>query len=406
MLNRNRSYEQVFIFSMMVLISCFLLSFINNFNGDQANVFFLKANNYMADYYNVAKFSVDKNPYMYGLCDSNAAEHAYPPLAYLIFYFLGKCAAYLNLNAFAAGHTNIGLATSSLFMFFTSAIIYLILYDTYKGNKIFKFSIATVIMLSGIFMFSFERGNIITLAAICTTFFILNYNHDNKIIREIAFIALAIAAGLKAYPAILGIVLLFDRKYRESIRLFIYGLIFAFVPFLFFEGGLNNISIWINNLQLNNKAYQYGLFPRFNFRFWAAGLENHSYREWIYNIFGKFDIVVSIIAIISSFFQKTFWKRITQLLLVLIILPVNSAEYTGLYLFIAVILFLNEEHHTKTDWIYLFLFVLILNPFQLIVGNNINLTSYMMNFSASIMLILLTVESIICMIKKYKRVTD
>lgn len=77
------------------------------------------------------------------------------------------------------------------------------------------------------------------------------------------------------------------------------------------------------------------------------------------------------------------------------ILPPISFEYTGLYLFLAIILFFNKEHKTKFDWVYLALFVLILNPYQIIYNwtQEWNITALLMNLSAYIMLVLLTIES-------------
>lgn len=88
-------------------------------------------------------------------------------------------------------------------------------------------------MLSSISLFSFERGNIIYLAVINSIFFLVNYQSENKIIREMSFIALAIAAALKGFPALLGILLLYDKRHKEAIRLIVHGVIFSFLPFCF-----------------------------------------------------------------------------------------------------------------------------------------------------------------------------
>lgn len=395
-INKKYNYEKAFIVIMVTLILMFIIGFLKDFNGDQANIFFAKTNDYMADYYNVAKYSVDKNPYKYGYSDNLNYEHAYPPLSYLMFYYLGKCANYLNLDAFTAGRgTTMGLAVSSFFMFFISAIFYIILYDAYEGKKIYKFLLPTLLLLSSIFIFSFERGNTIILTSACLAFFILNYKSENKLIREISFILLAVAAALKAYPALFGVLLLFEKKYKEAVRLIIYGILFVFLPFLFFKGGFENVPIWINNLSANSHAYNYGIFPRFNFRFFASRISDMHLKNLIYNVLSVANFLLCILAVITSYFHKNFWKTIIQLLLVIIILPVNSAEYCALYLFLGIILFFNESQKTKFDWIYLILFIFILNPYQVIYRGTQewNMTAVLMNLSASVMLILLTLES-------------
>ncbi len=397
------SYEKVFIAAMLILFSFFAVGFVKDFAGDQANVFFAKTGDYMADYYNVAKYCSEKNIYHFGETDPLSHEHAYPPLTYMIFYYLSKCANYLNLGAFEAGRgTTIGLAVSSFFMFFISALFYVILYDAYNGKKTYKFLCSTILLLSSVFIFSFERGNTILLAAACLFFFILNYKSDSKVIKELSFVVLAVAAALKAYPAIFGILLLFEKRYKEAIRLAIYGLLFTFLPFLFFKGGFGNIPIWLNNLSANSNAYNYGVFPRFNFRFFASRISDPALKETVYRIFPKIDFLLCGAATLLSFFHNKTWKKILQLLLVIVILPVNSAEYCGLYLFLAIILFFNEEQKTKFDWLYLALFVLVLNPYQIIYRGGIqewNITAVLMNLSASLMLILLMTESLLMAVK-------
>ena len=337
---------------MLTLITMFVVGFLKDLSGDQANIFFRKTDDYMADYYNVAKYSADKNVYKYGEFDNLNQEHAYPPLSYMIFYYLSKCSDYLKLDAFTAGRgTTMGLAISSFFMFFISAILYVILYDAYKGKKTYKFLIPTLLLLSSIFIFSFERGNTIILAVFCLSFFILNYKSENKILKEISFILLAVASALKAYPAIFGVLLLFDKKYKDAFRLAIYGILFTFLPFLFFKGGFNNIPIWLDNLSANSKAYNYGTFPRFNFRFFASRISDIDLKNLIYNIFPSLDFLLCVVALITSYFQKIKWKAILQLLLIIVILPVNSAEYMGLYLFLGIILFFNEECKSKFDYV-------------------------------------------------------
>lgn len=397
--NKKHSYEIVFIIAMLILFILFIIGFVTDNSGNQANIFFRKTADYMADYYNVAKYSAEKNVYLYGTEDSLAFEHAYLPLSYVVMYYMSKCADYVNMDALAAGMgTTMGLATSAFFMFAISAILYVLLYDAYHGKKIYKFLIATGMMFSSIFIFSFERGNIIVLTVVCLFFFILNYKNENKIIRELSFVALAMAAALKGYPALFGILLLFEKRYKEAIRLVAYGIIFAFVPFLFFEGGFGNIPIWLENLAANSEHYADKIYPRFNFRHWASMITDESIKGKMYNVFPILDYILCCVAILTSCFQKKYYKKILQLLLCIVILPVNSAEYSGLYLFLALVLLFNEQQKSKFDWIYLSLFVMILNPYQMIY-KDLNITVLSMNLSASIMLILLTGESVISLIR-------
>lgn len=392
--------SQVFVLLMCFLIVPFLYGFITDINGDQGLVLIGRASNYMADYYNVAEYSATRNPYGYGREDEivDASEREYPPLAYVIGYYQSKAVDYVHMQGLEAGRTDLGLATLAFFMFFSAALYILVLYHGIHTQGVWKVLSLLCLMLSGIFIFSYERGNNIFLAALCSSFFILNYHNKDKIIVECAYIALAIAAGLKVYPALLGILLIFDKNYKGAFRLILYGIIMGFFPFLFFEGGFGNIPVLLRNSRISLDVYEYLSFPRFNFRFWAAQMEDTELRVGVYRIFDVINKSLCCGAVIASYFQKTTWKRIMMLLLVILILPVSSAEYTGLYLFVGIVLFLNDEGWSVLDMVYLLLVVLILNPFQLVI-KEVNLTTWGMNLSASLMLVILVAETIWSMLQ-------
>ena len=63
--------------------------------------------------------------------------------------------------------------------------------------------------------------------------------------KEAALLFIAFADGLKLYPAILGVLYLAEKRYREAGRLVVYGVVLFFLPFGFLGSGwifLRNIS--------------------------------------------------------------------------------------------------------------------------------------------------------------------
>jgi hypothetical protein len=394
--------EKAFVILTGILILLFLRGFHIDIHGDQGAVFFGRTDNYMADYYNVAKYSSARNPYNYGVEDDmiDAVDREYPPLAYVLGYCWSRTADYLTLPGQEAGNTDLGTATAALYMFSVAALFMLLIYDTIEKQKLYKILIAFCLMLSGIFIFSYERGNNIFLPALCSSFFVLNYNHKNKVIRECSYIALAIAAGIKVYPALLGLLVIFDRNYKGALRLIVYGIAFAFLPFLFFEGGFRNLPILLRNSQMSVERYSMSVFSRFSYRFWVAQIQNPDLQARMYTIAGIVNKILCCGAVAASYLQKKPWKRIMLLLLVKIMFPVNSAPYTGLYLYIGIVMFLNEEEWSVLDAVYLLLIVMILNPFQVII-NGCNYTTWAMNLSASVMFILLCAETLYPAVKSF-----
>lgn len=118
-------------------------------------------------------------------------------------------------------------------------------------------------------------------------FYIFNYDSENKVRRELALISLALAASFKLTPAVLGILLIYNKQWKEVVRVIIYGLIFGIVPFLFFHGGLVNIGRMFHNASLNVDKYvstEGATLTAFTCSAWCQGDRgfNQGYKE--YNI--------------------------------------------------------------------------------------------------------------------------
>lgn len=119
----KKKYEYIFIASLFCLQAFFWIGLINDYSGNQANVFFAKAGNYLADYINVAKYSADKNPYFD--ITNGSGEHAYLPLTYILFWILSKLSNFKNVSAFEAGYSTLSLTEINLFIIFMTLIFFL-----------------------------------------------------------------------------------------------------------------------------------------------------------------------------------------------------------------------------------------------------------------------------------------
>lgn len=380
-----------FIISMLLLFAIFLIMFIISPQGSQANIFFDKTNDYMADFFNVAKFSSDRNPYF------NEFKGSYFPFSYLIFYFLSKFAPYDTMPAFEAGKTTMGLATSTYFMFFLSTIFLIELFSLSTLKKQCSFFIVLTFLFSGIFIFAFERGNLIILAACLVTFYINYYDSHNKVLKELAFLSLAFAAALKVYPALLGILLLYEKKYREAIRLIVYGMVIAFVPFIFFKHGLLNALQLLKNMETASDYYKFMYYPRYGYTYFVSiWARSYSLRNFIstdiVNILATISFYIySFVGLFLNKYEISKWKQIAFVILIIIFLPVNSGLYCGLYLLPIIIMFFNQERLGQKDWLYVILFIIILNPIQIpfwkinlnTLLQNIAILTLLFNFSFS-----------------------
>ncbi len=248
------------------------------------------------------------------------------------------------------------------------------------GKGIIKVLISTAIVVSQPMLYSIERGNTIIMTLLFVLIFILYYDSDNKILKELALISLAIAASLKMTPALLGVLLLYNKQWKEAVRTVIYGVVIFLLPFLFFKGGFDNIALMIRNMKSNLEYYTsesgctlYASLINYGF---GAGNKVNSI---ICDVLTK---ILSIFLLATAIFYEKKWKKVLCACVVLVVLPSHSGYYCILYLIPAILLFLNEKKHEFKDYLYLLAFLIIMCDYG---------ASAAINYHLSILMILLLI---------------
>lgn len=382
-----------FIAASFFLFLLFLILFYINPEGSQAYVFFKKTADYMADFYNVAKYSSDGNPYF------NEFRGSYPPISYVLMMILSKFAPYEELGAFDAGNTTMGLATSAYFMFFISGLFFLLLHSFAKGGRGVRFLLVSSFYISGIFIFTYERGNLVILSALFSTFYLFNYRSENALIRELAFFSLAFSAALKIYPAIFGILLFFEGRFKESLRLILYGILITLLPFIFLDHHILNLPKLFENLEFASDYYLFMRYPRFGHYYYISvwnssrPLRNLISGEFLHLVLTPLVHIIASIGITLANWNQYYWKKVAVLTLAVILLPVNSGLYCGIYMFPVIIMFFNQAEMNKRDWWYVILFLIFLNPIQIPVWKT-NLNTIFVNVSAFLLALDIIITSI------------
>lgn len=93
------------------------------------------------------------------------------------------------------------------------------------------------VLISEAFIFGVtERGNSVMI--VCILLMLALDLRKSRIAwhRELALVMIAIAAGVKIYPAVFGCLYLFEKQWKQAGRLLCYGILCFFMPFLFFGG--------------------------------------------------------------------------------------------------------------------------------------------------------------------------
>jgi hypothetical protein len=201
---------------------------------------------------------------------------------------------------------------------------------------------------------AFERGNSALIVAILLMTFYLWKDSPSKIKRELAMIILAVAASFKVYPAIFGIVYIAEKRYKETIRLMIYGIVIFVLPFAFF-GGFDALIQFVKNQGLVHS------------NMWGSMNSLHA----VCLLYIKNEAAANIISAILRVgvallsFCVVMWSRVDDykkyylLCSMMIILPSWNGGYTRAYMLLPLILLLNAELRSKWEWVYTAIFAVM-----------------------------------------------
>lgn len=242
----EKTWGGLSIISLFVLFSDILIS-----HGDCLSHFF---------FYDEADVGMDffsSIVYLKGNAPYKIYQTLYPPLANALFSLIYHCipeniTAYWPLtfeDAVEMRQTSLDLRVYQAPVFlFILFVVFSVFFMCCLCKYIFHEQRAIVILLLSLFSFgylvAFERGNIVVFAFICTVFFIIGRHSDNPVKRELSYISLALAAGLKLYPALYGLLLIKEKKWKESLRTVLYGVLAVVLPCFLFDEKIAALKIW------------------------------------------------------------------------------------------------------------------------------------------------------------------
>lgn len=330
--NKNK----IIIYIAFILFCCLLFWVICLSNGGKFidSVFFQDRNDSFMDYFN-SLINANYDPYADRLSN-------YPALACLFYKFM-KSATPLTVNindAFALRNSRDTLLVFILYNFISIWSVQTMLDKKISLHGKSKKILFLSVFLSAPFLYAIERGNLILLVFAFTLFFCLFYDSKNKVIKEISFIALAIAAAMKLYPAVFGLILLKKGKMKEAVRLALYGILIFSVPFLFYQG-IDSIKIMIKAISIvNNYDLGYGYnFSLYNIVNMIGEIYSTVISKSAFNIISIGIIIGSVIGII---YIKEQWKISLILSLMIILIPKTSYSYSAIFIIIPFLLFINK----------------------------------------------------------------
>ncbi len=378
---------------MLVVITLFLLFLLFDPLGNQFNVFFAKTDNLFADFFNVQLYISEWDPYHNTL--NGLAEKNYLPIVYCFFKLFSGFYDYSTATL-----TDCYASTTAMFSCMMLVVFFvLLMYHSLSKLITFNWAMKFIIFFSSILLFSIERGNVILLCAAFMFYFLALKDSVDKRIRIFALVCLCLACLMKVYPAILGIYLLKEKRYKAIVCCAIFCIAFAFIPFLLLPGKFENVPQLISNVMANSETYDaYKIYPRFglaplfawSFSFFHVERAMSDILLFIPRILVFISVVISLFLF---FFENVQWKKLALIILPLIMFPTNSAFYCGLYFIPVILLFLSSNEGRRIDFFYMLLICVFLNPFQIGVIRSINISQTFSNIALMSMWLLLLIES-------------
>lgn len=296
-------------------------------------------------------------------------QGCFPPLSYVMYYLLFRL---VKVDDSIPGRSEVeGMSGAYLvYVYYTIFVAFLVFFAIYavgKQKDIKKTLLIFVcLMMSCPFLGGgFLTGNSAMLVLAMLLFFLAFKDSESKVLREVALVILAVCAGFKIYPAVFGLLYLKEKRFKEAIRVTIYGIILFCVPFAFF-GGAEGVKLWIGHIKGTMGLYLFGRVE------YIQGI--------VYMLLSKFGISVKtglgkicmsaipalfvVVMILLATLSKNKYRTILFLVAAITFYPTNAFRYTLAYFAIPLIVWLQDERAEvmsgKKSEIYVFV---ILNSF-------------------------------------------
>lgn len=311
------------------------------------------------DYFSHIAMSSDRrNLYSY------APASCFPPLAYCFYYALWRINPFVQQNRWDWEAWKSADNNMLILLMLSILLAFMLFYLIVKFFADDKLSLEIQLILTILILFSYpffctsiQRGNSVGFVAILLGYAILLKDFNSKALREVALILIAVSVGFKVYPVFFGLLYLKDRRWKEAFRLTIYGILFFFVPFVFF-GGWEGLTLFIAQMLEREQrvVMKWGTI---------RGIINIFMQE--FNVSTELGNSIGIaaeelfllISIVMFFLCKKKWKSLLYLAGIMMLWVPTNWMYTTTYLLPAFLTFLTEKENTDNRYLNFFYILML-----------------------------------------------
>ncbi len=303
-------------------------------------------------------------------CSIQMGEDICPPVSMLIYQIARNTFPGLNGNPWADYSTMIDSFVAGyyiqLFFIFSLAPLAILIYKNINGTGLQKAFFAVAIFLSRPFMIGFQRGNSVMQALICVMIFVMCYKSGDKLIKEIALLALALAFCFKIYTAVFGVLLLKEKDIKSAVRCAVYALALFTLPVFCHTTGVESMILYIKALfgYVSETTLSSQLSIGGMLKLLCKNLGMESSYPVVFPVAMVLFVAACAFIIIKS---KKKWQIYFACAAACVMIPTLSWPYTAIYFLIAIIAMLNDKNKSWNEYLVLccFMFVYTFNYYKL-----------------------------------------
>lgn len=286
----------------------------------------------------------------------------FPPLAYTLYWLFNVCftrAVYpFELFAYAA----ITSFTCMLMLYAIQRIFANRMKRGYRPSE--PLMLALCALLSGVMIWTIERGNSVLNVMVMLLWAFDLRDSECAVKRELALILIAVAANFKLYPAMFGVIYLLEKRWKESIRLIIYGVVFFVVPFAWFSGVEGFKQFLYNQMTIHSTLRNDYLTSLPSAAGYLAAWFGWN-GEAALKIGEVLSLVLAVVLAACVLMEKRLWMRCLLITSFFTLVPGWSAEYMAIYMLLPLVLCYCDGGEDRWHALYMALFggVFVLLPF-------------------------------------------
>ena len=303
------------------------------------------------------------------------ANANYPAICFLFWKVMHRFLPYADYSdGFTLRENMIAQLGYFLFILICIIIIWEVIQNVAKGSKTEKTLFSAALLFSGPMFFVLERGNILLAVLAFSMLFLALYDSEKFWLRVIAYVALSIAAAIKLYPAVLGLLVLWKKRYKETALLIVLGASAFFLPFFVFDG-IDSLIKMLGGIVVATEV-QTGLglgcnYCLSNFIQMIAAL----FGDNLQRVPGWVPVLGAVGCLGLFFISNCEWQKLYALVLLCIWYPTFSYTYTLVLLFLPILSFFfrnEKEKQKKSSLFYTISFVMLVIPYALPMVDRIN----------------------------------